>query len=139
MITSFQLPVPKVILVWLLCAGTSHAESPLQFIDTYARQARLDNDGFSGFDPARGESLFKTKHGADWSCSSCHTETPEKTGTHVVTQKLIKPLAPAANPERFTNQAKVEKWFKRNCKDVLKRECSATEKGDVLTSLLSVH
>lgn len=59
-------------------------------------------------------------------------------GKHSVTGKPIDPLAPAANPERFTNPAKVEKWFKRNCKDVLKRECTPQEKGDVLTYLLSI-
>ena len=52
--------------------------------------------------------------------------------------KAFSPLAPAANPGRFRNVAKVEKWFKRNCLDVLKRACTPEEKGDVLTYLLSV-
>ena len=33
---------------------------------------------------------------------------------------------------------KVAKWFKRNCNDVLDRECTAQEKGDVLSYLLTV-
>ena len=139
MIRRFRLSVSTAILLGCFCATDARADSPQQLIDSYAGQARHDYADFSGFDPARGESFFKAKHGADWSCSSCHTEFPQKTGTHAVTQKLIKPLAPSANPERFTNQAKVEKWFKRNCKDVLKRECTGTEKGDVLTWLLTVQ
>ena len=34
--------------------------------------------------------------------------------------------------------AKVEKWFKRNCNDVLGRVCTPLEKGDVLSYLLTV-
>ena len=47
------------------------------------------------------------------------------------------PLAPAANPKRFSQPASVEKWFKRNCNDVLKRLCTAQEKGDVLAWLMT--
>ena len=45
---------------------------------------------------------------------------------------------PAFNPERFTETAKVDKWFRRNCNDVLKRECTAAEKADVLAWLLKL-
>ena len=34
--------------------------------------------------------------------------------------------------------AKVEKWFARNCNDVLGRACTPVEKGDVLAWLLSL-
>ncbi|HET6787981.1 MAG TPA: DUF1924 domain-containing protein, partial [Aquabacterium sp.] len=54
------------------------------------------------------------------------------------TNKVIGALAPAANTERFTNPSKVEKWFRRNCKDVLSRECSAAEKADVLAWLITL-
>jgi hypothetical protein len=54
-----------------------------------------------------------------------------------VTNKPIKPLSPVVNPARFSDAAEVEKWFKRNCRDVLKRECTVEEKGDLLTFLLS--
>ena len=87
---------------------------------------------------ARGQEFFTSKHGKDWSCSTCHTELPAATGQHTVTKKPIRPLAPTANAERFTNQDKVDKWFKRNCNDVLKRACTAQEKGDVLAYLMTV-
>ena len=35
----------------------------------------------------------------------------------------------------FTSTAKVDKWFRRNCNDVLSRECTAVEKADVLAYL----
>ena len=116
----------------------SLAEEPRDFLDRYRLEARQADPAFTGFDGQRGRQFFMTPHGQDWSCSSCHTENPAATGTHAVTRKTIQPLAPAANPERFRQAAKVEKWFKRNCPDVLKRACTAAEKGDVLTYLLSV-
>jgi hypothetical protein len=49
---------------------------------------------------------------------------------------VVEPLAPAANPERLTDRRDVEKWFKRNCKEVMGRECTAEEKGHFITFLL---
>lgn len=79
---------------------------------------------FSGFSAARGQVLFDTIHGGKWSCSSCHTGNPLQAGRHAATGRTSKPLAPAANPDRLSDAAKVDKWLRRNCKDVLKRECS---------------
>mgnify|MGYP000380230261 CR=1 FL=1 len=53
-------------------------------------------------------------------------------------QSGFAPLAPAAHAERFTRADKVDKWFKRNCNDVLGRACTAQEKGDVLAYLTSL-
>ena len=88
--------------------------------------------------PTRGEQFFNTKHGKEWSCASCHENPPNHDTKHIVTGKVIKPLSPNNNPDRFTDQAKVEKWFKRNCNDVLGRECTAQEKADVLAWLMAV-
>jgi hypothetical protein len=66
------------------------------------------------------------------SCAACHSEQPAAEGKHVVTGKRIAPLAPAANPERFSSSAKVEKWFRRNCQEVVGRECSPAEKADFI-------
>ncbi len=70
------------------------------------------------------------------SCSSCHGDDPSRSGSHVVTGKAIGPLAPGANAERFTDPAKVEKWFRRNCGEVLGRACSAAEKADLIAFLM---
>ena len=86
----------------------------------------------------RGRAFFTGRHGGEWSCASCHGNPPVKEGQHASTGKPIDPMAPAFNPRAFTDTAKVDKWFRRNCKDVLQRECSATEKADVLAWLLSL-
>ena len=87
---------------------------------------------------ARGEQFFNAKHGKEWSCVSCHENPPNHDTKHIVTGKVIKPLSPNSNPDRFTDQVKVEKWFKRNCNDVLARECTSQEKADVLSWLMTV-
>lgn len=65
-------------------------------------------------------------------CSACHSESPLQPGRHAVTGKAIKPLAPRAEAARFSDPAKVEKWFRRNCTEVVGRECSAAEKADFI-------
>jgi hypothetical protein len=87
---------------------------------------------------APGQALFTAKHGHEWACASCHTAKPTVEGKHASTGKAIRPMAPAANPERFTDAAKTEKWFRRNCNDVLGRECAPAEKADVLAWLLTL-
>ena len=87
---------------------------------------------------ARGERFFADRHGRDWSCASCHGNPPAQAGKHASTGKPIEPLAPAANAQRFTDLAKVEKWFRRNCNDVVGRECTPGEKADVLAWLVTV-
>lgn len=88
--------------------------------------------------PERGQSFFNTRQGGEWSCASCHGTPPTKEGKHASTGKPIAPLSPAFNPKAFTDTAKVDKWFRRNCNDVLKRECSASEKADVLAYLVGL-
>ncbi|MGZ3790026.1 MAG: DUF1924 domain-containing protein, partial [Bacteriovorax sp.] len=34
--------------------------------------------------------------------------------------------------------AKVQKWFKRNCNDVLERVCTPQEKGDFVKYMMSI-
>ena len=71
-------------------------------------------------------------------CASCHTDNPKSQGTHAESKKPIKPLAPVANAERFTDVAKVEKNFSQHCRELYSRDCTSAEKGHFLTYLLSV-
>ena len=87
---------------------------------------------------ARGQEFFTKTHGREWSCASCHGAVPTQTGKHASTGKPISPLAPAFNAERFTDKAKIDKWFRRNCNDVVGRECTASEKADVLSWLMTL-
>ena len=88
---------------------------------------------------ARGQAFFNTRHGREWACATCHGATPTGAGKHASTAKPIEALAPAANAKRFTDPAQTEKWFRRNCNDVVGRECTAVEKADVLAWLSSLR
>lgn len=106
--------------------------SPAQQLERWRAQA-----GAAG-QAERGRAFFTSRHGGEWSCASCHGNPPTAPGKHASTGKVIAAMAPAANPKAFTDAAKVDKWFRRNCGDVLKRECSAGEKADVLAYLISL-
>ena len=60
---------------------------------------------------------------------------PIQAGKHDLTEKRIAPLAPAANPARFTDRVRAGNFFRLNCKDAIGRECSAAEEADVLSWL----
>jgi hypothetical protein len=109
----------------------ARAADPAQLLAGYKAQA-----GTPAL-PDRGRKLFTSTHGREWSCSSCHGAVPTQAGKHASTGKVIGALVPAFNPERFTDLEKSEKWFRRNCNDVIGRECTAGEKADVLAWLLS--
>jgi Domain of unknown function (DUF1924) len=118
---------------WLLGFASlpGMAATPQDMLSGYTAQAGAPAQ------VARGQQLFTTKHGKEWSCSTCHSATPTVEGKHASTGKVIGALAPAFNPDRFSDPAKTEKWFRRNCNDVMGRECTAAEKADVLAWLLT--
>jgi len=130
--------VPAFLFIAGVPLQPAFAETPIDVLAALQIEATKSTPGFQGFSATRGEKFFKTKHGNEWSCTSCHTENPAATGRHAKTDKPIDPMAPSANSERFTNPKKIEKWFKRNCNDVLDRSCTTQEKGDVLSYLLTV-
>jgi hypothetical protein len=66
------------------------------------------------------------------SCTSCHTDSVFVQGRHERTGKIIEPMAPSVNPDRYTDRKKINKWLLRNCKWTFGRECTLQEKGDVL-------
>jgi len=122
-------------LAFAIALPLAAAANPVQ--DSYRAAAKQENAGFKDFSAARGQALYSTKT-ADMACASCHGNTPNANGKHAKTGKDILPLSPSANAQRFTDAAKVEKWFGRNCKDVLNRACTAQEKGDFIAYMLSV-
>lgn len=91
------------------------------------------------FDAERGKVFWNKinidEDGKERTCYTCHGKDLKKSGKHVKTGKLVKAMAPSANPERYTELKKIKKWFKRNCKWTIGRECTNQEKGDVLTFL----
>lgn len=125
----------RTLALAALCLGA--AASPSRAADTTAAQqlARWSAQAGSPGNADKGKVFFTTQHGGEWSCASCHGTPPTAQGKHASTGKSIAPLAPAFNPKAFTDTAKVDKWFRRNCNDVLSRECTAMEKADVLAYL----
>jgi len=123
----------SVLAALLITAGGALAETPRDFLTRFEKEAGATAS------IERGARLFTTKQGGEWSCASCHTDKPTQAGRHAKTDKPIAALAPTANAERFTDAAKVDKWFRRNCNDTLNRACSPQEKADVLAWLLAAR
>jgi uncharacterized membrane protein len=121
-----------IVLLVVAFAGQAWAETAPQLLSDYSAAA--------GMAPAaqRGQDFFTQTHGREWRCATCHGERPTEAGRHAATGQPIAALAPAADPKRFTDAAKTEKWFRRNCNDVVGRACTAAEKADVLAWLLTL-
>lgn len=98
-------------------------------------------EGAGSFSAERGEAMWHKDFpdpdnpGKVRNCGTCHGKDLTQKGKHARTGKVIDPLAPSVNSERFTEARFIEKWFRRNCKWVLDRECTPQEKGDFLMYL----
>lgn len=129
------------VLCLLLASTAGHAETPQQIRQTYAAEAVAQQPGFSP-SAKRGEAFFRQRFAISDKmpgCTSCHTDNPLHAGQHAVTGKAIRPLAVAANAERISDPAKVEKWFGRNCKEVVGRACTPGEKADFVAFVSEVR
>ena len=122
--------------LWLTALGTGNVQA-----DTVSdRLAEYRTAGAGPFSAEAGLDLWQQAFntaGEKRACTQCHTTDPRRPGKHVTTGKPIEPLAPSANARRLTDRREIEKWFTRNCKWTLGRECTAQEKGDLLTYLTS--
>jgi mono/diheme cytochrome c family protein len=102
-------------------------------------QAKKDEPGLARFSAERGAAFYRaTQKGGKpgtASCTACHGGSPQEKGK-TRAGKDIDPMAVSKTPARYTNREDVEKWFTRNCNDVLGRACTAKEKGDFITYML---
>ena len=126
-----------VVACSLLASSESVAEPRRDAIlAALLAQAKKDEAGFTRFSAERGAAFYKANHKGGkqgtTSCTSCHGNSPLDKGKTRV-GKDIEPMAVSKNPARYTDKDDVEKWFTRNCNDVLGRACTAKEKGDFLT------
>ena len=107
----------------------------------YKTRAIAADPAFAGFSAKRGKALYLSSNASGNpdtpSCSSCHTTSPLNAGK-TRAGKTIDPMAVSLSPNRFSDVAKTEKWFGRNCKTVLGRDCTAQEKGDFIAYLSSL-
>lgn len=128
-------------LLTALTGSTIAAAAPRDdILGQYATAAKAASPAFSGFSAKRGETLHISKFTggkpATPSCTTCHGDSPRSVG-RTPAGKSIEPVAVSVSPARYTDPAKVEKWFRRNCTEVLGRECTPLEKGDWLTYVIS--
>ena len=140
------------------------AAGPNDLLAAYAEQAREADGTFSSFSAERGRAFYFALHrvedGTQLSCASCHHDDPRKEtfahqdkipcrACHVIfdrwpngvprMHRQILAFAPSENPERLTDEWKVEKWFEFNCRYLLGRDCTPQEKGDLITWLVTAN
>ena len=126
------LLIAALALATPLIAGDT---SPARLLRKFEAQAGTRGSA------ARGRALFTGTHTGGKpdtpSCITCHTSNLKGPG-RTRAGKVIEPMALSANPNRLSDSAKVDKWFRRNCRSVLGRECTAAEKADVIAFLMSI-
>ena len=127
------------LLTLLAIPLTTVAAPRDDILNQYAAAAKAASPAFSGFSAKRGETLHLSKFTSGTpdtpSCTTCHGDSPRSAG-RTPAGKNIDPVAVSVSPARYTDPAKVEKWFRRNCTEVLGRECTPLEKGDWLTYVI---
>jgi hypothetical protein len=125
--------------VAILLSGAAQAGVREDQLAQYASAAKAVSPAFAGFSAERGKTLhtqnFTGGKPDTPACTSCHGKDTRGAGRSP-TGKTIDAMAVSATPARYTDPAKVEKWFKRNCTEVLGRVCTDQEKGDWLSFML---
>ena len=127
--------VPRIGLLFLgLLAAPLASQATVVDEQLTAYQA----SGAGPFSTQTGEQLWQqevtnAKDGRARSCTTCHGRDLRRVGKHAKTGKAIEPLSPAVNAKRLSSAKKINKWLKRNCKWTWGRECTAQEKGDLLS------
>lgn len=128
---------PAAIFIAAICfISVSPAQAGA--VDTLLNEYKAAGAG--PFSAAAGERRWTEDHkdaesGKNRNCQTCHGKDLTKKGKHAKTGKVIDPLAVSVNSERLTDVKFINKWFKRNCKWVMGRACTAQEKGDFLEYL----
>jgi hypothetical protein len=121
------------VLLAILLLGVASAGLQAGDINGVQNHYRAEGAGPFSFD--RGKALWNSRSYKGRQCADCHGPDLTQGGRHQRTKKPIEPMAPSVNSSRYTDLKKVEKWFTRNCKSTLGRECTAQEKGDILEYL----
>jgi hypothetical protein len=129
-----------VSVLGLLAASECYADPRRDTILTeLLAQAKKEEPALARFSAERGAAFYRATHKGGKqgtaSCTACHGNSPQEKG-RTRAGKDIEPMAVSRNPARYTDREDVEKWFVRNCNDVLGRTCTAKEKGDFITYML---
>jgi hypothetical protein len=122
-----------IVLLGSVISANALAEEGYQLaLKNYREQAG------QAFSAERGKALWEKKvYGK--SCTKCHNSDITKPGKkHVLFLTFdIAPMALSANPKLFEDPKDADKAFDKRCNQVFRRQCSALEKGDILTYLIS--
>ncbi len=133
----------KNIKALIFCCSLAASSMAVATPATDALFAQYKAAGATSFSAEHGKQNWTkevvSKEGEKRSCTTCHDADLTKPGKHNTTKKVIEPMAPSVNAERYTDQKKIEKWFKRNCEWAWGRECTAQEKGDFLKFLMGAN
>jgi hypothetical protein len=121
----------SMIVLLVLTIGAQAQTAGAGVLDSYRSQ------GAGPFSADAGASRWREAYQPDStsnprSCTDCHGADVKKPGKHLRTGKPIAPMDPSVESGRLSDPEKIEKWFKRNCKWTLGRECTPQEKGDFI-------
>lgn len=133
--------VLSVLLGMVAFGAQADVASAQKLADKYAAIAKGINPSFTTPSAEDGKVFFNREIGVKGkkvACASCHTANPANTGKHIVTGKPIRPLAPAVNPKRFSDLDKVEDKFVEHCNEITGSDCTAQEKANFITYLITV-
>lgn len=134
----------SALALLILTNASAYADvvSAQKLADKYTAIANNIDPTFTSPSINDGQSFFNREimiKGKMTACASCHTSNPANEGKHIITNKPIRPLAPAVNEKRFVNLDKVEKNFSKHCHDIISRDCTAKEKANFISYLISVN
>jgi hypothetical protein len=134
----------SLLLLSLLSIATFSANADVTNAEKLATKyysiAKEINPDFKAPSVNDGKTFFNREfnvNGKRIACASCHTSNPADQGKHIVTGKPIRPLSPAVNENRFTDIEKVEAKFTEHCNDILGADCTAAEKSNFISYLLT--
>ncbi|MBD3671039.1 MAG: DUF1924 domain-containing protein [Gammaproteobacteria bacterium] len=126
----------SLFLLVLIFPAMAWAGGAEELLSQYRQQ------GAGAFSLERGQALWQrevvhAKGRSPRRCQSCHSRDRNQAGKHLRTGKAIAPMSRAVRADAFSDVRHMKKWFLRNCKWTYGRRCTAQEKGDLLTYLLS--
>jgi hypothetical protein len=140
-----QMKKLSIVLVALLGLTALSAQASIanakKLVIIYHTQAIAENKDFPGPSAEEGKIFFNNKvkaaNGKETACASCHTTNPADNGKNILTGKVIQPLSPVVNAKRFADFEKVEAKFAQHCVDILGQDCTAAQKANYITYVLT--
>ena len=135
-VRSAKVTVIVFALLITSLGGTVEAKPAEDLLTKYREQGAANMNAKEGA-ALWGKRFKDPESGEERACTTCHTNDLQATGRHAKTGKPIAPMASSVNAKRLSDPKFVEKWFSRNCKWTLGRECTPGEKASFLLFIQS--